>query len=84
MGERGGSSGSGVTFGVALLMHKEERGDMARTTSFMHTHEPPTQVTEVVQHRGRSVGPAGLAELISLTDACFTSAVPTLLVVKVG
>lgn len=47
-------------------MHKEEQGDMAWTTSFMHIHEPPAQVTEVVQHRGRAVGPAGLAELIRL------------------
>lgn len=45
-------------------MHKEKQGDMARTTSFMHIHEPPAHVTEVVQHRGRAVGPAGSAELI--------------------
>lgn len=45
-------------------MHKEEQGDMARTTSFMHIHEPPAQVTEVVQHRGHAVSPAGLAKLM--------------------
>lgn len=28
----------------------------------MHIHEPPAQVTEVVQHRGRAVGPAGLVD----------------------
>lgn len=47
-------------------MHKEEQGDMAWTTSFMHIHEPPAQVTEGIQHRGRAVGPVGLAELIGL------------------
>lgn len=47
-------------------MHKEEQGVMAWTTSSMHIHEPPAQVTKVVQHRGHAVGPAGLAELIRL------------------
>lgn len=45
-------------------MHKEKQRDMAWTTSFMHIHEPPAQVTEVTEHRGGAVGPAGLAELI--------------------
>lgn len=53
-----------MTFGVAQLMHKEKQGDMAQTASVMHIHEPPAHVTEVVQHRGRAVGPAGSAELI--------------------
>ncbi len=55
-----------MTFGMAQFMHKEEQGDMAWTTGFMHKHERPAQMTEVVQHRGRDVGPAGLAELIRL------------------
>lgn len=42
-------------------MHKEEQRDMAWTTSLMHIHEPPAQVTEVVQRGGRAVDPAGLA-----------------------
>lgn len=69
-----------TTFGVARLMHKEEQGDMAWSTSFMHIHEPPAQVTEVAQHRGRGVGPAGLAEVLHASQG----AVRTLPVVKVG
>lgn len=45
-------------------MHKDKQQDMTRTTSLIHIHQPPTQVTAVVQHRGRAAGPAGLAELI--------------------
>lgn len=35
-----------ATFGVVQLMHKDERGDLAWTTSFMHINKPPAQVTE--------------------------------------
>lgn len=55
-----------ATFGVAQLMHKDEQGDMAGTTSLMHIHEPPAQVTDVVQHRGRAASPAGLGKLMWL------------------
>lgn len=58
-------------------MHKEEQGEMAWTTIVMHIHEPPAQVTEVVQHRGHAVGPAGLAELIRL-EVLYASQVPCL------
>lgn len=53
-----------MTFGVAQLMHKEKQRDMTWTTSFMHIHDPPAQVTEVIQHRGDAACPTGLAELI--------------------
>lgn len=41
------------TFGVAQLMHKEEQGDVAWTTSLMHIHEPLAQVTRAIQCRSR-------------------------------
>lgn len=39
--DAGSAESEGVmTFGVAQLMHKEERGDVAWTISFMHIHQP--------------------------------------------
>lgn len=51
-----------TTFGAAQFMNKEERGEVAWATSFMHIHEPPVQVTEAAQHGGHSEGPAGLVK----------------------
>lgn len=48
-----------TTYGVAQLMHKEERGDNSWAARFLHIHEPAALVTEVVQQRGYAVDPEG-------------------------